>query len=76
MSVIRIGLDDEALAKATRMPGSTTKRDMANAALRGHVTRVRRVEALKALSTRAARGGFDDAEKARRTAKRTPGRAV
>ena len=69
MSVTQIDLDDEALAEAMRMLGTTTKKDTVNAALRECVTRVRRIEALEALSARAARGEFDDAAKARRAAK-------
>jgi Arc/MetJ family transcription regulator len=70
MSVTQIDLDDEALAEAMRMLGTTTKKDTVNAALREYVARVKRIEALEALSARAARGEFDDAEKAHRAAKK------
>ncbi|MFI6452182.1 type II toxin-antitoxin system VapB family antitoxin [Streptosporangium amethystogenes] len=66
MSVTQIDLDDEALAEAMRMLGTSTKKDTVNAALREYVARVRRIEALEALSARAARGEFDSAERSRR----------
>ncbi|WP_433371287.1 type II toxin-antitoxin system VapB family antitoxin [Streptosporangium sp. CA-115845] len=71
MSITQIDLDDEALAEAMRMLGTTTKKDTVNAALREYVTRVRRIEALEALSARAAQGEFDSAAKAHRAAKET-----
>jgi Arc/MetJ family transcription regulator len=48
MSVSRIDLDDEILAEAMRMLGTTTKEDTVNTVLREYVTRVKRIEALEA----------------------------
>ncbi|WP_406319264.1 type II toxin-antitoxin system VapB family antitoxin [Streptosporangium sp. NBC_01639] len=70
MSVTQIDLDDEALAEAMRMLGTTTKKDTVNAALREYVARVKRIEALEKLSARAARGEFDEAIAAHEGAKR------
>ncbi|MEV6861182.1 type II toxin-antitoxin system VapB family antitoxin [Streptosporangium subroseum] len=61
MSVTRIDLDDDILAEAMRMLGTTSKEDAVNTVLREYVARVK---ALEALSARAARGEFDDAAKA------------
>ncbi|WP_433249796.1 type II toxin-antitoxin system VapB family antitoxin [Streptosporangium sp. CA-135522] len=69
MAVTRIDIDDEALAEAMRMLGTSTKKDTVNAALREHVARVKRIEALERLSARAERGEFDDAIEARRASK-------
>jgi Arc/MetJ family transcription regulator len=64
MSVTRIDLDDDILAEAMRMLGTTVKEDAVNTVLREYVARVKRIEALEALSARAAEGEFDDAAKA------------
>ncbi|WP_446224161.1 type II toxin-antitoxin system VapB family antitoxin [Nocardia sp. IBHARD005] len=69
MSVTQIDLDDEALAEAMRLMGSTTKKDTVNAALRDYVERVRRVEAAQRLFERGQRGDFDDAAAASEAAK-------
>ncbi|GLK07751.1 type II toxin-antitoxin system VapB family antitoxin [Streptosporangium carneum] len=61
MSVTQIDIDDDALAEAMRMLGTTTKKDTVNTALREYVSRVRRIEALEKLSARAERGEFDEA---------------
>ncbi|MFF7246222.1 type II toxin-antitoxin system VapB family antitoxin [Embleya sp. NPDC008237] len=75
MSVTQIDLDDEALAEAMRLMGTTTKKETVNAALRDYVARVKRLEALENLVERGMRGEFDQAaeahaaaEKARRAA--------
>ncbi|GAA3443585.1 type II toxin-antitoxin system VapB family antitoxin [Planomonospora venezuelensis] len=69
MTVTQIDIDDEALAEAMRMLGTTTKKDTVNAALREYVARVKRIEALEKLSARAARGEFDEAVAAHERAK-------
>ncbi|GGK56544.1 hypothetical protein Ppa06_10320 [Planomonospora parontospora subsp. parontospora] len=69
MTVTQIDIDDEALAEAMRMLGTTTKKDTVNAALREYVARVKRIEALEKLSARAARGEFDEAVTAHEKAK-------
>ncbi|WP_155054782.1 type II toxin-antitoxin system VapB family antitoxin [Streptomyces blattellae] len=70
MSVTQIDLDDEALAEAMRLMGSTTKKDTVNAALRDYVARVRRLEAAEKLAVRGERGEFDAAAAAHAAAKR------
>ncbi|MEU5161387.1 type II toxin-antitoxin system VapB family antitoxin [Streptomyces sp. NPDC020875] len=70
MSVTQIDLDDEALAEAMRLMGATTKKETVNAALRDYVARIRRLEAAEKLAARGARGEFDTAAEARRSAKR------
>ena len=70
MSVTQIDLDDEALAEAMRLMGSTTKKDTVNAALRDYVARVRRLEAAEKLAARGERGEFDVAAAAHDDAKR------
>lgn len=70
MSVTQIDLDDEALAEAMRLMGSTTKKDTVNAALRDYVARVRRLEAAEKLAARGERGEFDAAAAAHDDAKR------
>ncbi|MFC4057938.1 type II toxin-antitoxin system VapB family antitoxin [Planomonospora corallina] len=61
MSVTQIDIDDEALAEAMRLLGTTTKKDTVNTALRECVARIKRIEALEKLSARTARGEFDEA---------------
>ncbi|MEH0633924.1 MULTISPECIES: type II toxin-antitoxin system VapB family antitoxin [Streptomyces] len=70
MTVTQIDLDDEALAEAMRLMGSTTKKDTVNAALRDYVARVKRLEAAERLAARGERGEFDAAAAAREDAKR------
>jgi Arc/MetJ family transcription regulator len=69
MSVTQIDIDDEALAEAMRLLGTTTKKDTVNAALREYVARVKRVEALEKLVARAERGEFDQAVQAHEAAR-------
>lgn len=61
MTVTQVDIDDEALAEAGRILGTTTKKDTVNTALRELVARVKRIEALEKLSIRAERGEFDEA---------------
>jgi Arc/MetJ family transcription regulator len=70
MSATQIDLDDEALAEAMRLMGTTTKKETVNAALREYVQRVRRVQAAEELAARGARGEFDQAVAAHDAAKR------
>ncbi|WP_344402993.1 type II toxin-antitoxin system VapB family antitoxin [Streptomyces longisporus] len=70
MSVTQIDLDDEALAEAMRLMGSTTKKDTVNAALRDYVARVKRLEAAEKLAARGERGEFDAAAAAHADIKR------
>jgi Arc/MetJ family transcription regulator len=71
MIVTQIDLDDEALNEAMRMMGTTTKKETVNTALREFVARVKRIEALEKLASRAQRGEFDAASAARDAAKAT-----
>jgi Arc/MetJ family transcription regulator len=59
MSVTQIDLDDDALAQAMRMLGTTTKKDTVNAALREVAGRGRRVAAAERLAAAYKRGEFD-----------------
>ncbi|MEU6554736.1 type II toxin-antitoxin system VapB family antitoxin [Streptomyces sp. NPDC046915] len=64
MSVTQIDLDDEALAEAMRLMGTTTKKETVNAALRDYVARIKRLEAAERLAERGARGEFEQASAA------------
>lgn len=69
MSVTQVDVDDEALAEAMRLMGTTTKKDTINTALREYAARLRRLEAAEKLAARAARGEFDEAAAAHEAAK-------
>jgi Arc/MetJ family transcription regulator len=56
MARTMIDIDDEALADAGRVLGTTTKKDTVNAALREVVTRQQRLEALFEQQEMATRG--------------------
>ncbi|WP_035846580.1 type II toxin-antitoxin system VapB family antitoxin [Kitasatospora azatica] len=70
MSITQIDIDDEALATAMRLMGTTTKKETVNTALREYVERIRRLEAAERLAARGARGEFDAAAAAHSAAKR------
>lgn len=70
MTVTQIDLDDEALAEAMRLMGSTTKKDTVNAALRDYVARFKRLEAAERLAARGERGEFDAAAAAHSESRR------
>lgn len=70
MSVTQIDLDDDALAEAMRLMGSTTKKDTVNEALRDYVARVKRLEAAERLAARGERGEFEAAAAAHDAARR------
>ena len=70
MSNTQIDLDDEALAAAMKLMGTSTKKDTVNLALRDYVDRARRLEAAERLAERGARGEFDQAASAHEAAKR------
>ena len=59
MSITQIDLDDEALAEAMRLLGTTTKKDTVNKALQETAARLRRLEAMQKLAAMSARGDFD-----------------
>lgn len=71
MTVTQIDLDDETLAAAMRLMGTTTKKETVNTALREYVRRVERLRAAEALAERGGRGEFDAAAQAHAAAKRT-----
>ncbi|WP_299531341.1 type II toxin-antitoxin system VapB family antitoxin [uncultured Streptomyces sp.] len=70
MSVTQVDLDDEALAEAMRLMGTTTKKETVNGALRDYVARVKRLEAAEKLAARGERGEFEAAAAAHAAAKR------
>lgn len=70
MSVTQIDLDDEILAAAMRLMGTTTKKETVNAALREYVARIERLNAAERLAAMGARGDFDDAAEAHAAARR------
>ena len=59
MSLTQIDLDDDALAEAMRLLGTTTKKDTVNKALQETAARLGRLEAMQKLATMGARGDFD-----------------
>ncbi len=59
MSKLLIEVDDEALAEAQRLLGTTTKKDTVNAALAEVVRRIKRIDALEKLTAMADSGDFD-----------------
>lgn len=69
MSATQIDIDDEALAEAMRLMGTTTKKDTVNTALREYAARIKRLQAADRLAARAADGEFDAAEAAHRAEK-------
>ncbi|WP_329566641.1 type II toxin-antitoxin system VapB family antitoxin [Kitasatospora sp. NBC_01266] len=70
MTATNIELDPDILAEAMRLLGTTTKKETVNTALREVVERLKRLEALEKMTTRAARGEFDPAIRAYETRKR------
>jgi len=70
VTVTQIDLDDEALAEAMRLMGTTTKKETVNAALRDYVARIRRLDAAERLAERGARGEFEQASAAHDAVKR------
>jgi Arc/MetJ family transcription regulator len=55
-----VEIDDEALAAAAKVLGTTTKKDTVNAALREVSQRFLRLRALEQLGDMADRGEFDE----------------
>jgi len=54
-----IDVDEEALAEASALLGTKTKKDTVNTALREAAQRLRRAHALSALAERGEAGDFD-----------------
>jgi Arc/MetJ family transcription regulator len=59
VTLIQIDIDDEALADATRLMGTTTIEETVHGALRTYVDGIRRLEAAEDLGVRGARGACD-----------------
>ncbi|OKK07745.1 hypothetical protein AMK26_01270 [Streptomyces sp. CB03234] len=59
MSNLYVEVDDDALAEAASILGTTTKKDTVNAALLEVAKRRRRLKALEELAAMGERGDFD-----------------
>ncbi|PSL00689.1 VapB protein of antitoxin of type II toxin-antitoxin system [Murinocardiopsis flavida] len=59
MTKVLIDIDDDALASAAEVYGTTTKKDTVNTALREASRRVDRARALVEMQALADEGGFD-----------------
>jgi Arc/MetJ family transcription regulator len=59
ISITQIDIDDDALAEAMRLTGTSTKKDTVNTALREYAARIKQLQAAEKLVARAARGEFD-----------------
>lgn len=62
MSKTLIDIDDDALAEAAKLLGTTTKKDTVNAALRETAAQLRRAAALAQLQQLVETGGVDYSE--------------
>jgi Arc/MetJ family transcription regulator len=71
MTVTQIDLDDDALAEAMRLSGTTTKKDTVNLALREYAARHRRVAALDHYAALAQGWDFEGWQQ-RREAEKEP----
>lgn len=60
MAKVLIDIDEEALAKASVLLGTKTKKDTVNAALRETAERLRRANAYADLAEQAESGSFDE----------------
>lgn len=60
MTKVLVDIDDEALADAAHVFGTTTKKDTVNTALREATRRIQRARALERLGEMADQGDFDD----------------
>ncbi|PXY34421.1 DUF2191 domain-containing protein [Prauserella sp. PE36] len=60
MAKVLIDIDDEALAEASRLLGTKTKKDTVNTALRETTQRIRRAKALARLAELGESGAFDE----------------
>ncbi|MFF5448503.1 type II toxin-antitoxin system VapB family antitoxin [Streptomyces sp. NPDC012888] len=76
MGVTNVDLDDEVLAEAARLLGTTTKKDTINKALEEVIKRHRRRAAYKRLAERGERGELEGTRReweARKAAQRGTG---
>ncbi|MFP3987822.1 type II toxin-antitoxin system VapB family antitoxin [Streptomyces sp. E11-3] len=69
MSVTNVDLDDDVLAEAAKLLGTTTKKDTINTALEEVIKRHKRRQAAQYFAERGARGDFDQLEKDRQARK-------
>ncbi|SNT62364.1 antitoxin of type II TA system, VapB [Asanoa hainanensis] len=60
MTKVLIDVDDEALAEASALLGTKTKKDTVNTALRETANQLRRAKALARLAELGEAGAFDD----------------
>jgi Arc/MetJ family transcription regulator len=60
MTKVLIDIDDEALAEAAELLGTTTKKDTVNTSLRETAQRLRRAQALTRLGELGQAGAFDE----------------
>ncbi|GIF67910.1 hypothetical protein Ais01nite_59450 [Asanoa ishikariensis] len=60
MTKVLIDVDDEALAEASELLGTKTKKDTVNTALRETANHLRRAKALARLAELGEAGAFDD----------------
>lgn len=60
VSKVLIDIDEEALAEASALLGTTTKKDTVNQALRETAQRLRRAQALARLAELGEAGAFDE----------------
>jgi Arc/MetJ family transcription regulator len=60
MTKVLIDIDDEALAAAAELLGTTTKKDTVNTSLRETAQRLRRAQALARLGELGQAGAFDE----------------
>lgn len=59
MTKVLVDVDDEALAEASALMGTKTKKDTINGALRETIQRLRRAQALARLAEMGESGAFD-----------------
>ena len=59
MTKVLVDVDDDALAEASALMGTKTKKDTINGALRETVQRLRRAQALARLAEMGESGAFD-----------------
>ena len=60
MTKVLIDIDDDALAEASALLGTTTKKDTVNTALRSTAQQLRRAKALARLAELGDAGAFDE----------------
>jgi Arc/MetJ family transcription regulator len=60
MTKVLIDIDDEALAEASELLGTKTKKDTVNTALRSAAQQLRRAKALARLAELGEAGAFDE----------------